>query len=181
MRCLIVFIVMGSLLLGELILIGATAQTQNNAQERAASLRAQLTEVEAKQSELQMRLKTLDEDLKPENIANSLAGVGSTHPEEEREQRRRQLEIERKGVQSQLNLLATNHTRLETAIAQADVEAYRQSAAPVTATATPVSTTTTAPGTAASAGATTTPERPRRVRKKRAKRSRRAAQQQTSP
>ena len=60
-----------------------------------------------------------------------MSGIGSTRPEELREQRRRQLEIERNGVRAQLNLLATSHTRLETAIAQADAEAYRQSAAPV--------------------------------------------------
>src|SRR4051812_37848832 len=88
------------------------AQGQTAAQEKAASLRSQLTEVEAKQSDLQMRLQTLDETMKAENIEHSLAGVGSTHPEDLREQRRRQLEIERNGVQAQLNLLAVSHSRL---------------------------------------------------------------------
>jgi len=138
------------------------AQGQTVAQEKAASLRSQLIEVEAKQSELQTRLQTLDEKLKPENIEQSLAGIGSTHPEDLRQQRRRQLEIERNGVQAQLNLLAVSHGRLETAIAQADAEAYRQSAMPVNAT----TTTSTGGPSSEPTNEVTTPQRPRRVKKK---------------
>src|SRR6266508_2464194 len=132
MRYLIVFFVSATLFVSEFALVlvptPAVAQTQSSAQERAASLRLQLSEVEAKQTELQTRLQELEESLKPENIEHSLAGVGSTHPEELREQRRRELEIERNGVKAQLSLLGTSHARLETAIARAEAEAYRQSA-----------------------------------------------------
>ncbi len=165
MRYLTVFVVFAALILSELAIPSVSpcgsAQIQNSAQEKAASLRAQLSEVEAKQAELQTRLQTLEEGLKPENIESSLAGVGSTKPEDLREQRRRQLEIERNGVQAQLNLLATSHTRLETAIAQADAEAYRQSAAPLIAPSTSASRTA-----AVSTRAATTPKHPRRVRKR---------------
>jgi prefoldin subunit 5 len=165
MRYLTVFVVFAALILSEFAIPSAStsgsAQIQNSAQEKAASLRAQLSEVEAKQAELQTRLQTLEEGLKPENIESSLAGVGSTKPEDLREQRRRQLEIERNGVQAQLNLLATSHTRLETAIAQADAEAYRQSAAPVIAPSTSASRTA-----AVSTRTATTPKHPRRVRKR---------------
>src|SRR5207244_9943283 len=111
-------------------LLAARTPAQSNAQERAANLRAQLIEAQARQAELQTRLQRLEEDLKPENIERSLAGVGSVHPEELREARRRQLEIERRGVQSQLDVLAASRSRLETAIAAADAESYRQSAGP---------------------------------------------------
>jgi hypothetical protein len=124
-----------SLLVIFLLAVSAFAQSatpQSSARDRAADLRRQLSDVEAKQAELQTRLKQIEENLKPENIENSLAGVGSTRPEELREQRRRQLEIERTGVRSQLDLLGNSHTRLETAILQADGEAYRQSANGVT-------------------------------------------------
>ena len=172
MRYLTVFVVSATLLMGEVAFASASvpaiAQTQNSAQEKAASLRAQLTDVETKQAELQTRLQKLDENLKPENIEQSLAGVGSTRPEDLREQRRRQLEIERNGVQAQLNLLNTSHARLETAIAQAETEAYRQSAAPVSITG-PATLTTTSPTTADSTGVAPTPKRPRRVRKRRAR------------
>jgi chromosome segregation ATPase len=113
--------------------LGQGTTRQNSAQERAADLRAQLSEVEARHAELQTRLQQIEENLKPENIADSLAGVGSTHPEEMREQRRRQLEIEKTGVKAQLEQLAVSQSRLETAIVQADAEAYRQSAGVPTA------------------------------------------------
>ena len=160
MRYLTVFVVFAALFLSASAT--DTAQTQNSAQEKAASLRAQLTDVEAKQAELQTRLQKLDEAMKPENIEQNLAGIGSTKPEDLREQRRRQLEIERNGVQAQLNLLATSHARLETAIANADVDAYRQSAAPVNGPSAGPSDTS-----AESTGAVNTPPaRPHRVRKR---------------
>jgi len=86
---------------------------QSGAQERAAQLRAQLADVEGQQTALQTRLDQINEEIKPENIERSLAGVGSTHPEELREARRRQLETQRKGIQSQLDNLAATRERLE--------------------------------------------------------------------
>ncbi len=127
-------------LVGVLIVICCVAIpgiAQENAQERAANLRAQLTEMQVKEAELQARLRQLEEDIKPENIEHSLAGIGSTHPEDLREARRRQLEIEKKGVQSQLDVLAASRTRLETAIAAADAEIYRASAGIGTGTGAP--------------------------------------------
>src|ERR1041384_3226974 len=106
----------------------ARTPAQTNAQERAANLRAQLADTEARQTELQSRLQQLEENLKPDNIERSLAGVGSVHPEELREARRRRLEIEKRGLQSQLDVLAASRSRLETAIAAADANSYRQSA-----------------------------------------------------
>jgi chaperonin cofactor prefoldin len=105
------------------------AQRQS-ATETAASLRVQLADVQARQSELQQRLQELDEALKPENIQNSLAGVGSVHPETLREQRKRQLEKEKTGVKTELEQLSTSQRRLEKAIGDADAAAYQQSAAP---------------------------------------------------
>lgn len=117
--------------LGALIVTGFLAfptPAQNNAAERAAYLRSQLVEAQGRQAELENRLQRLEEDLKPENIERSFAGVGSTHPEDLRAARRRQLEIEKRGIQSQLDVLAASRTRLEAAIARADAESYHQSA-----------------------------------------------------
>jgi hypothetical protein len=178
MRYLTVF-VLSAMLLSEVALVSASAPAiaplQNSAQEKAANLRLQLSEVEAKQAELQTRLQTLEESLKPENIEHSLAGVGSTQPEDLREQRRRQLEIERNGVRAQLDLLAVSHSRLERAIAQADADAYRQSAAPVRGPAADAS-----PSVTSASGAAITPERPRRVKKKKTRKFRRVRPQQTT-
>jgi septal ring factor EnvC (AmiA/AmiB activator) len=107
------------------VLLTITVVAHETRQERAANLRAQLVEVQAKQTELQTRLQRIEEEIKPENIAFSLAGIGSTHPEELREQRRRQLEIERKGLQSQLDTLAASRARLEAAIASAEAISYQ--------------------------------------------------------
>jgi hypothetical protein len=68
-------------ILGILLLSGlfaTTALSQPSAQEIAANLRLQLSEIEVRQAELQARDEQLEEDLKPENIERSLAGIGST-------------------------------------------------------------------------------------------------------
>ena len=112
------------LFLGGVVFRPALAQT--SAQQLADSLRSQLVEVDIKKSDLQKRREQLEYDLKPENIERALAGVGSTHPEELREHRRRQLELEKTYVLAQLDELAASRTRLEAAIARADLEASRQ-------------------------------------------------------
>jgi DNA repair exonuclease SbcCD ATPase subunit len=164
MRYPIVFVVSAALFVSEFALVSVATPinppVQNSAQENVATLRAQLNEIETKRSELQTRLQRLEESLKPENIEHGLAGVGSSHPEELREQRRRELEIERNGVKAQLALLETSHARLETAIAQAEAEAYRQSAAPLRGPS-----IDTSPTAASSTAAAKTRTRPRRVRK----------------
>ncbi len=101
---------------------------QTAAQERAAKLRQQLADLQTQQTELQTRLQQVEEDLKPENIEKGLAGIGSTRPEDLREQRRRQLEVERKSLQTRLDQFATSRARLETGIAQADADVYLRSA-----------------------------------------------------
>lgn len=120
-----------SILLTSLVLVSTSsvfAQNTTDAAEKADTLRLQLLDVQAKEAELQERVRQLDEDLKPENIERSLAGIGSTRPEELREQRRRQLKIERDSLLTQLGHLAKNRASLESAIATADADAYHQSA-----------------------------------------------------
>ena len=104
------------------------AQGNSDAAEKSATLRLKLLDVQTKEAELQERVLQLDEDLKPENIERSLAGIGSTRPEELREARRRQLQIEKDSLITQLGLLAKSRASLEAAIATADAEAYHQSA-----------------------------------------------------
>jgi hypothetical protein len=117
-------------LLVSIFTVTANAQESSSAAESVEKLRAQLLEVQGKEEALRGRAQQLDESLKPENIERSLAGVGSTKPEELREARRSQLTIERDGVQAQLKLVETSRQRLETAIANAEVRAYQESARP---------------------------------------------------
>lgn len=92
------------------------------AEQRAESIRAQLLDTESKLADLQARMDQVDYSLKPENIERSIAGYGTVHPEEAREARRRQLENEKMRLQSQIRLLETSKTRLETSQATADAE-----------------------------------------------------------
>ena len=108
--------------------LGIQAQQPKSAAEEAENLRLQLIDVQAQQDALRARAAELDEALKPENIERSLAGVGSTRPEELREARRKQLQIERDSVTKQLAVLDTSRQRLEAAIVDADGRAYQESA-----------------------------------------------------
>ena len=103
-----------------------TAQDASNGSDSLDTLRSQLLDAQAKEAELETRQQQLDEALKPENIERSLAGIGSTKPEELRESRRRQLTIERDGVRAQLKLVATSRERLESVIRTAEAQAYQQ-------------------------------------------------------
>jgi hypothetical protein len=103
-------------------------QAQVNAQERADALRLQIEDMKTKELDLQYQLEGLEEQLKPENIEKGLAGIGSTKPEDLRDLKRKQLEIEKNSVQKQLALIADGRARLETSLAEAEAEAYHQSA-----------------------------------------------------
>jgi hypothetical protein len=113
-----------------LLLVFSVGVYAQDAAETVEKLRAQLLDVQAQEEGLRVRAQELDEAIKPENIERSLAGVGSTRPEELRESRRRQLAIQRDGVQAQLRTLETSRQRLESAIANAEALAYQQSARP---------------------------------------------------
>jgi hypothetical protein len=122
-----------ALLISLLVLVvtvpGSQALAQKaDAAQRAAELRMQLADVVAREAELKLRLEQLNEDIKPENIERSLAGYGSTRPEELRAQRRRQLQIEIDSVENQLSYLGQSRANLESSIASADALAYQQSA-----------------------------------------------------
>lgn len=110
---------------------GAYAQdSAPSAAETAENLKAHLLDVQGQEEALRARLAELDEAIKPENIERSLAGIGSTRPEELREARRRQLSIQRDGVRAQLQTLETERQRLEAALANAEALAYHESARP---------------------------------------------------
>lgn len=117
-----------SLVLILLAFVSVHGQETPSAAETVDKIKLQLLEVQAKEDELKARAEQLEEALKPENIERSLAGVGSTRPEELREARRKQLTIERDGVLAQLKILETSRTRLESSLAQAEGRAYQESA-----------------------------------------------------
>jgi DNA repair exonuclease SbcCD ATPase subunit len=97
----------------------------SRAEARSSALHVELRDVEGKASDLEARAEDIEFALKPENIERSTAGYGTTHPEELREQRRKQLESEKQRVRKQLDQLAASRTRLEQAIASSDAEVER--------------------------------------------------------
>jgi hypothetical protein len=107
-----------------------TAQETNSAGDKIANLKQQLMEIEWSDTEARIRLEELDEQLKPENIERAVAGIGSTHPEELREYRRKVLTIERDGIQTQLDLLEENRARIKAEIAAEEYVAYLKYALP---------------------------------------------------
>jgi len=97
----------------------------SRAETRSAALRTELRDVQAKEADLEARAEDVDYALKPENIERATAGYGTTHPEEVREQRRKQLESEKQRLRKQLDQLAISHARLDEAIATSDAEIDR--------------------------------------------------------
>src|SRR4051812_23762968 len=116
------------LLLLAFAFMGSVYAQQPSAAETVDNIRLQLLDLQGKEEALRARAQELEEALKPENIERSLAGVGSTKPEELRESRRRELTIQRDGVLAQLQVLETSRARLETSLAEAEARAYQQSA-----------------------------------------------------
>ena len=97
----------------------------SRAEQRNAQLRTELRDVQAKEAELEARAEDIEYALKPENIERSVAGYGTTRPEDVREQRRKQLENEKARVRRQLDQLAASRAQLEQAIAASDTEIER--------------------------------------------------------
>lgn len=159
-----------------LLLCPATFYAQEKtpgAQQSVERLRSQLSDIETKQAALEARIRQLDEDMRPENIERSTRLMGSTRPEELREQRRRQLEKEKASVQSQMDQLATSRTRLQYALTTAEAAAYQQSAE-LSNTNTTATTTTTRPVSDANQAQTARPaqtdSKRRRARRNRVRR-----------
>lgn len=97
----------------------------SRAETRSAALRTELRDVQAKQAEMEARAEEVEYALKPENIERATAGYGTTHPEEARDQRKRQLENEKARLTKQLDQFTTSRTHLEEAIATSDAEVDR--------------------------------------------------------
>jgi len=109
-------------------LMGTALGQEPSAAETADQIHLKLLDVQGQEEALKLRAHELEEALKPENIERSLAGVGSTRPEELRESRRKQLTIQRDSVLAQLRILGDARVRLESALGEAQARAYQQSA-----------------------------------------------------
>ena len=100
----------------------------SHTEERAEVLRKQLIELIEKETAYRTRMTQMDEDMRPENIERSMAGIGGTRTAEMRDTRRRSLDSERKGLESLLAITSQSRIRLEEDVRQADllVAKFRQ-------------------------------------------------------
>jgi chromosome segregation ATPase len=89
-------------------------------EQRLEALQKELVEIGARESSLQKRLDEIEPQLRPDQIEQSRAGVGSMRPEEDREAIVRQLSNEKRRIQTQLDQLASNRLRIPGAISSAE-------------------------------------------------------------
>jgi chromosome segregation ATPase len=94
-------------------------------EQRAEALQSQLLDIGDKEAPVQSRIDELDDQLRPENIDQALAGVGSMRPEEAKEALRRRLSNEKRRQQTQLDLLHQSRARLQASLATADASIQR--------------------------------------------------------
>jgi chromosome segregation ATPase len=92
------------------------------AEQRAEQVRSQLIDTQSKIADLESKLEQVEYALKPENIDRVTQGLGTVHPEEARDSRKKQLENERSRLQAQLKILDTSKNRLEVSVTNADTE-----------------------------------------------------------
>jgi chromosome segregation ATPase len=100
----------------------ADMERLTRAEQRAENLSVQMRDVQAKETDVQGQLDQVEFALQPENIERVVGTFGTTHPEDARDQRRRQLEGQRTRIHSQFNQLEQSRVRLEVAIVSADAE-----------------------------------------------------------
>ncbi len=92
----------------------------SRAEQRAEGMRRQLLDLIEKETAYRTRIMQLDEDMRPESIDRALSGIGTTRTPDLRDVRRRQLDNERRGVESLLNQTTASRVRLEDDLKQAD-------------------------------------------------------------
>ena len=108
--------------------IATNLELLTETEQRAEVLRKQLIDLIEKETSYRTRLTQMDEDMRPENIERSMAGIGGTRTVEMRDTRRRSLESEKKGLESLLAITSQSRMRLEEDVRQADqlVARFRQ-------------------------------------------------------
>jgi hypothetical protein len=90
------------------------------AEQRAESLRKQVYEIVEKENTIKTRLEQLEIDLRPEMIDRQVAFAGTLRPEELREIRRKNLDVERRNLQALLAEIQAARANLETNVVRAD-------------------------------------------------------------
>jgi chromosome segregation ATPase len=94
-------------------------------EDRIRSLQSDLNDLAAKETALNKRLDEIEREQQPDRIQRSMAGVGLTRPEEEREAVIKKLANEKRQIQSQLETLRSTRARIPGIIASAEASISR--------------------------------------------------------
>jgi chromosome segregation ATPase len=106
--------------------LATTIQEQLEKEEqRGEALQHHLIEISEKEDPLSARMDQINQQLSPGAIESKLAGVGSLHPEDAREEIRKRLTNEKTRVQSQLDLLKQDQRRTQASLATTDAAIQR--------------------------------------------------------
>jgi hypothetical protein len=90
------------------------------AEQRAETLRKQLFEMIDKENQIKTRLDQIENDIRPEMLERSVAFAGSLRPEELRDNRRKNLEVDRNNLQKLLTEIQNTKSSLELNVQKAD-------------------------------------------------------------
>ena len=92
----------------------------SRAEQRAENLRKQLYDFIDKENSLKTRVEQIENDSRPEMIERSIALVGTLHPEELRDARKKNLQIEKTNLEALLTQIVANRTNLEVNVQKSD-------------------------------------------------------------
>jgi len=97
-----------------------TRDQMTREEDRIRLLQKDMVELSAREAPLRKRLDEIELQQQPDRIERSLAGVGSTKPEEMRDSVNRQLSIEKRQIQAQLDTIQASRTRNQSFITNAE-------------------------------------------------------------
>ena len=106
--------------------LATTLQEQLEREEqRGETLQLHLYEISEKEQPLLARMEQINLQLRPEAMERTLAGVGSVHPEDLRDEVRKKLLSEKVRIQMQLELLRQDRARTQASQATTDAAIAR--------------------------------------------------------
>ena len=94
-------------------------------EQRGEALQLHLLEITQKEEPIQTRLDQINQQLRPETIERTMAGVGSLHPENLRDDVKTRLNTEKTRLLTQLELLRQDRTRTRSSLATTDAAIQR--------------------------------------------------------
>ena len=94
-------------------------------EQRGEALQLHMYEISEKEQPLLARMEQINQQLRPEALERTMAGVGSVRPEDLRDEVRKKLSSEKVRLQTQLDLLRQDRGRTQASLATTDAAILR--------------------------------------------------------